>query len=131
MLVADHPLVAYLAAGLRVERSLRQNERRLGWGAHAFRCLLTNQQRQDLAAAHHRAVAGEFGAWYLSYQLRPCFLLSLASKHIELACLLLLALHGAIEPSAIHGEAALVGNFLGKFQWKPVGIIKFKRNFTR
>ncbi len=127
----DRPLVADLAAGLRVERRLGEDEaRRLGRG-HLVRRFAVHQQREDLARAVHSVVARELRRRKALAQLGPCYLLVFAHEPCRLAGLLLLAQHRALVSGVVHQEAMLAGDFLGQFEREAVCVVEAERDLAR
>ncbi len=129
---ADLACIAHLAARLRIERSLIQDDLDALAGLRALDLGAVMHQRPDHALGVLALIAQELGRAHALAQVKPQRLLRrTAGARPSRARLLLLGLHGGVESVHINNAPLLAQRVLGQVQREAVSVVEPERCLAR
>ena len=122
----NHALIGDLAAHLRVERGLIENENRILPGGDCVAQLVFGDDGDDLAVRFHVRVADKLGGrnFLAEFHAGPA---KVAERFSGLSCAHLLLLHELLESSLVDRHALFLDHLACQVDREAVGIIELER----
>ena len=122
----NHALIGDLAAHLRVERGLIENENRVLTGGNRVAQLVFGDDGDDLAVRFHVRVADKLGGrnFLAEFHAGPA---KVAECFSGLSCAHLLLLHELLEGRLVNAQSDFLDHLACQVDREAVGIIEFER----